>query len=363
MVSIAGSSGLALGGADVAGDDHGLLAIRAGRAGRPAARAAALRRRCSSAGTSPGRQPANSRSSLGWISAIVVAPTTTSVAWLGLNQVRWNLTRSSRVILRGRRLGARAGPGIGVGVALAVDDAAGRPGAPCRSGRPSRAGSATRRCFRSRSKSAAGNGGMQDDVRVERRARGRGCSRSASSDTLDTSSRDAGAERGAEIGEPVADLRGPCASWCPRRACSSPGSPCPARRTGRPRSRRRAAGRTDLRNRPALGQDDLEPVGERGALERGELRRPAACRAAGRLDRSAPGRRRPRTRGRGAPRACSHAVGEPPRRGAADLRRAWRRRSARSCVLVERRAVRRTPRPWPARRTCRRSRRSARRRG
>jgi hypothetical protein len=31
---------------------------------------------------------------------MVVAPTTTSVAWLGLNQVRWNPTRSSRVIFR-----------------------------------------------------------------------------------------------------------------------------------------------------------------------------------------------------------------------------------------------------------------------
>ena len=39
------------------------------------------------AGTSPGFQPANSRSSLGLISAIVVAPTTISVAWFGLNQV------------------------------------------------------------------------------------------------------------------------------------------------------------------------------------------------------------------------------------------------------------------------------------
>ncbi len=49
-------------------------------------------------GTSPGRQAANSRSSLGLSSAIVVAPTTTSVAWLGLNHVRWNSTRLSRVI-------------------------------------------------------------------------------------------------------------------------------------------------------------------------------------------------------------------------------------------------------------------------
>ena len=49
-------------------------------------------------GTSPLAHPANARSSLGRISAMVVAPTTTSVALLGLNQVRWNLTRSSRVI-------------------------------------------------------------------------------------------------------------------------------------------------------------------------------------------------------------------------------------------------------------------------
>ena len=49
-------------------------------------------------GTSPGFQLAKRRSSLGLISAIVVAPTTMRVAWLGLNQVWWNFTRSARVI-------------------------------------------------------------------------------------------------------------------------------------------------------------------------------------------------------------------------------------------------------------------------
>ena len=48
-------------------------------------------------GTSPAFQDANSRSSRGWISARVVSPTTTSVALLGLNQVSWNRTTSSRV--------------------------------------------------------------------------------------------------------------------------------------------------------------------------------------------------------------------------------------------------------------------------
>ena len=50
------------------------------------------------AGTSPDFQPAKSRSSFGRISAIVVAPVTTMVAWLGLNQVRWKATRSLRPI-------------------------------------------------------------------------------------------------------------------------------------------------------------------------------------------------------------------------------------------------------------------------
>src|SRR5580765_3947307 len=50
-------------------------------------------------GTSPGLQEAKIRSNLGRISAIVVAPTTISVAWLGLNQSRWKRTRWSRVIL------------------------------------------------------------------------------------------------------------------------------------------------------------------------------------------------------------------------------------------------------------------------
>ena len=79
------------------------------------------------AGTSPGFQPANSRSSLGRISAIVVAPTTTSVAWLGLNQVSWKRTRSSRLMLAGGFLGARAGPGIGIGVARPIQQAGENP--------------------------------------------------------------------------------------------------------------------------------------------------------------------------------------------------------------------------------------------
>src|SRR6185436_16197487 len=41
-------------------------------------------------GTDPFFQPWNSASSFGLISAIVVSPTTTIVAWSGLNQVWWN---------------------------------------------------------------------------------------------------------------------------------------------------------------------------------------------------------------------------------------------------------------------------------
>jgi hypothetical protein len=50
------------------------------------------------AGISPGFHVAKSRSSLGRISAIVVAPVTTIVAWLGLNHVRWKATRAFRPI-------------------------------------------------------------------------------------------------------------------------------------------------------------------------------------------------------------------------------------------------------------------------
>src|SRR5215210_8872812 len=50
-------------------------------------------------GTFPRCQPANSCSSRGRISARVVAPTTTMVAWFGLNHEVWKRTRSSRLIL------------------------------------------------------------------------------------------------------------------------------------------------------------------------------------------------------------------------------------------------------------------------
>ena len=49
--------------------------------------------------TSPDFHEANRFSSLGVISASVVSPTMSNVALLGLNQVSWNLARSSRVIL------------------------------------------------------------------------------------------------------------------------------------------------------------------------------------------------------------------------------------------------------------------------
>jgi hypothetical protein len=49
-------------------------------------------------GVDPFRQSLNSDSSFGLISAIVVSPTMTIVALLGLNHASWNLIRSSRVI-------------------------------------------------------------------------------------------------------------------------------------------------------------------------------------------------------------------------------------------------------------------------
>ena len=98
MVSIAGSSGFALGGATSPAMSVDLLGARpVEQVDLPASRLGATSAMFF-VGTSPGRQPAKSRSSLGRISAIVVAPTTTIVAWLGLNQVLWNFTRSSRVI-------------------------------------------------------------------------------------------------------------------------------------------------------------------------------------------------------------------------------------------------------------------------
>ena len=50
------------------------------------------------AGTSPGFQLLSTRSSFGTSSAIVMSPTTTIVAWFGLNQVRWKVARSALVI-------------------------------------------------------------------------------------------------------------------------------------------------------------------------------------------------------------------------------------------------------------------------
>ena len=144
--------------------------------------------------------------------------------------------------LRGRCLGARPGPGIGIGVSFTVDDPREDP-----ERHADRVGllalDLDQALLPEPLEVGLGEGRMQDDVRVELE---RGVELLAQ--RLERHARHVepgrGAERGAEIGESVADLEGRARGRCPRRACSSPGSPCRAGRTGRPRSRRRAAGRT-----------------------------------------------------------------------------------------------------------------------
>ena len=79
------------------------------------------------AGTVPGFHAANSFSSRGLISAIVVAPTTTIVALTGLNQSAWNFTSVSRVILPTDSIVPEPVSGVPYGVVRAVDQARQHP--------------------------------------------------------------------------------------------------------------------------------------------------------------------------------------------------------------------------------------------